>query len=462
MVIKKNCSPQIDNLASSGAVFRNAYSQTNSTLPSHLSILTSSYIQDHGVYTNDVINNSNLPGVETYFAGAGFKCGAVVSVLHLGRIMGLEGAFDSFIDLEKAPPKFMQFSDKYRQANETTDLAIDWISKQKQRGFFLWVHYFDPHMPYLAPEPFRSRFIMDPLPERIDISLKLSLGKLELEEVLSRKEWSEVEKKFFSALSRAELPLHEFHYNGIGVTEEEVAALSSLYDGEIAFTDSEIGRLLNHLEDTGLKNNTLVTITADHGESIAEHDIVCSHRGLYLPSVKVPLIMSLPGKIQAGTLIDSRVQTLDISPTLLDLTGLQIPEHFKGLSLVPLLEGTSERTFGERTLVFEHANTAAIGILEDRWKWIISLEDQFSLEPSVYRHLPKELYDIMKDPEERKNLITGGDSEYSDADVALIDKKMSSIYSSWYDSLRVHSIRNGEHSSSEDLKESLKALGYIQ
>lgn len=460
------CSPNIDKLAESGARFSNAWSQTNSTLPSHISILTSSYIQDHGVFTNDVIYKAGLPGLDGILKKAGLRTCAIVSVIHLGKTIGLDGAFDDYYDMRTNPAKVPAFQGKSRDADETTDIAIKWLKKHGKKPFFLWVHYFDPHMPYYPPEPYRSRLYPGQLPERIALAFKLIKGQVALEEVLSSKEWTEPEISYFTAVSRMGLPLNEFHYNGIGITEQEFEALNGLYDGEIAFVDAEIGRLFDFMEESGIRDKTLSVLTSDHGESIGEHQIIASHRSLYSPTIRVPLIFSWAGKIPEGVVSEMPVQTLDIAPTILNLTSNQVPDSYKGINLQKYLAGkpsTDEQD--ERLLRFEHANTGAIGLLQNNWKWIVSLEDQFELESTVYRHRPKELYNLAEDPDELNDLVriaaeNGADN--LEPDFEKIDSNFTSEFRSWYDSAGLHRIRGSKRVEDGELKESLRALGYVQ
>lgn len=462
-----NCSPRIDNLAESGVRFSDAWSQTNSTLPSHISILTSSYIQDHGVFTNDVYYTAGLPGLDRVLNDAGHRTCAIVSVSHLGEAIGLEGAFDYYYDMESDPAETPAFLGRSRDANETTDIAIKWLKKHGKKPFFLWIHYFDPHMPYSPPEPYMSRFT-GKLPERISLSFKLSQKRVTLEEVLSQKSWTDVEISYFTAVSRMGLPLEEFHYNGIGMTEEEFDALNGLYDGEIAFVDAEIGRLFDFMEKTGLRDKTLFVLTADHGESLGEHDIIASHRSLYSPTIRVPLIFSWPGRIPEGRVSDVPAQTLDIAPTILGLTSNRIPDSYRGMNLqryfTDEVSSDNPDTNG-RLLRFEHANTGAIGFLRDNWKWIVSLEDQFDLESTVYRHRPKELYNLNEDPDELVDLAgvsTGSGNVEFDPDPGLLDKSFTEEFQAWYDSVGLHRIRKSERVDNKDLLESLRALGYVQ
>jgi arylsulfatase A-like enzyme len=133
---KTDCSPYMDKLAASGIRFSNAWSQTNSTLPSHLSILTSSYIQDHGVFTNDVYYSKDLPSMDRLLGEAGLTTCGIVSVLHLGRAIGVGKHFDYFYDLKTNPPKVPSFQGKSRKADETTDIAVKWLQKHGKKPFF--------------------------------------------------------------------------------------------------------------------------------------------------------------------------------------------------------------------------------------------------------------------------------------------------------------------------------------
>ena len=452
----RNTSPAIDSLAASGTLFTKAFSQTNITLPSHLSILTSSYMLDHGVYNNTIANRSGIPGLDIHFSEAGYRCAAVVSGAPLNLEHGQATAYDDYFDLNSVQPQGGAFRNSSRLAEQASTLAIDWIERYRKKPFFLWVHYFDPHMPYLPPEPFRSRFVKD-LPERLDLTTKLLERKLSLQDILDLHEWTEKEEAYFMAINAKHVPVREI--NDLSLTPDEARSFVGLYDGEIAYTDSHIARLLEQLERFGIRDQTLVVLTADHGEALGDHDIYCTHRSLFNPILQVPLVFSLPGKIEGGVSIETSVQTIDIAPTILEMVELPLPDYYRGISLVPFFEGKEHPEMEDRTLRFVHANISAAGIIKGKWKWVSAHDNKLDIDqPFEFRHEAEELYNLLDDPMETANLVASGSHSVSDS---LIND-MRLTHAAWFDTTRVAAILRESSTVDETLLESLRALGYVQ
>ena len=180
------------------------------------------------------------------------------------------------------------------------------------------------------------------------------------------------------------------------MTDAEYVA--SLYDAEIRHVDDGIAQILATLDETGLAENTLVVITGDHGESMYQHDIYFDHHGLYDDVIHVPLIMRLPGSVTAGNSIFPMVQHLDVMPTLLEAAGAHPPEGMDGSSLWPLATGRAEDSNCHRVICCENTWQSKWAMRTDTHKFILSRQ------PDRHNMPPRELYDLVSDPEETCNL----------------------------------------------------------
>ena len=289
-------SPRMDQLASEGVLFEQAYCTIPMTGPSHFSMFTGRYPQEHGARINGVAIYDDskwltLPQVLRRF---GYKTGAFVSAWPLiGRLTNLNDHFDHYDD---ELTRTYQVFHSMRWAEDVTPSAKKWLDANKdEENIFMWVHYFDPHEPYNL-----------------------------------RKDFSEPEQ-----IHEPNPIIHEY--------DKEVHGRILNYDSEIGYTDEHIGDLLDHIDRLGMSEDTLVVLVSDHGEGLGEQGFNGHGRWLYESVVRVPWIMRMPGKITPGTTIPQNVTTLDLSPTILDLVVPEyrqdgkIPLSFAGESLLPAI-----------------------------------------------------------------------------------------------------------------------------
>ncbi|MBX6771641.1 MAG: sulfatase-like hydrolase/transferase [Chloroflexi bacterium] len=181
-----------------------------------------------------------------------------------------------------------------------------------------------------------------------------------------------------------------------GVTD--IAFPVAQYDAEIAYVDVAVAQVLNRLEELGLAADTLVILTADHGEVLDDHEGYFDHHGLYDANVHVPLIMRLPGRLPAGRIVEEFVRLFDIAPTILDLLGETDLAHERGMtgqSILPLLAGAAGP---EALYLTECTWMRKRGIRTREWKLIRALEPDFHGLP------PIQLFDLTADPREQRNL----------------------------------------------------------
>jgi arylsulfatase A-like enzyme len=250
------------------------------------------------------------------------------------------------------------------RADVTTAAVLDWMKQHlvtNTEPFFLWVHYFDPHYPYSPPPGFDHVFNLD-YHGTIDGSVKTIHGITE---------------------DKTLVP-----------TAADIARLEELYQGEIAYTDSQLARLLTELEARGLEDHTIIAVTGDHGESFGEHGDWTHGLEVYETEIHVPVLLRYPGLVPPGQVIAEPVQLVDIMPTLLDLTGIRPPRPVQGTSFLPLITPPTEsKPAPARAAFTELADESFNSIVTQEWKLIRNNANE-----------EIQLYHISQDEAEKRNL----------------------------------------------------------
>ena len=318
-------TPSIDALARKGILFSRAFAHTTTTLPSHTNILLGLTPPFHGVHDNvNFILDPAFVTAAELAKSAGYATAAFVGSYSLDSRFGLNQGFDLYDD-DYGNQDFRNPHYVERRADAVVGRALAWLQDRKA-PWFLWVHCFDPHVPYDPPEPFKTQY------------------------------------------------------------------KNHSYEGEIAFTDSELGRLFDHLEKNGLYESTLVVLTSDHGESLGEHGEETHGYFAYNTTLHVPLIIRAPG-LKPGR-EDSFVSHIDILPTVCSLLKIRPPKNLQGRSLLSARGRTNQET---RPVYFE----SLYPYYSRGWaplRGLIAQGKKFISSP-----IP-EVYDLEHDFQEEKNL----------------------------------------------------------
>jgi arylsulfatase A-like enzyme len=298
-------SPSIDAFTAGSVLFERAIAASGYTGPSHASMMTSQYPREHPVGYNNGHVKLTAAGrtLAAMFRQAGYATAAFVSSAVVARPSGLDGGFDTYDD-ELAQPEPNRPDTLERIAQQTTQRALAWLGARREQPFFMWVHYQDPHGPYIPPEPFTNQFHLasDGQPELPVLQGEIGFGGIPHYQVLD-------------GLRR------QAEYEG-------------RYAGEIAYADHWIGQLLAQARSAS--RPLVVLLTADHGESFGEDNYYFAHGHSTAPDLShVPFILHLPGR--AAERRTELVSHVDIMPTLLDAAGLPVPPDLEGISLVPFL-----------------------------------------------------------------------------------------------------------------------------
>ena len=367
----RKTSPHIDRLAEEGVLFAEHFSPHIPTFPGHTTMMTGK-----DLYAHQVSNQSHQPGIQP-----GIKMLAeilkengyfTVAADNLGKWFAR--GFDHIENYAWDSTK----PESWRKGEAVTKASLKALkaASEQDKPFFLFLHYWDPHTPYLPPAPFDRMFYTgnekDPRNE--------SMNELWKFEAFNRyfAEW---------------MP---------GVTDVEFP--KAQYDAEIAYMDVCFSHVLTRLDELGLTGETLIVVTADHGEDLDEHEHWFDHHGLYDTNVHIPLIMRCPELLPAGIKIHGLTSMLDLTPTILDLLDfgeLALSEGMNGTSLVPLINSPSGTSRGSTDALHLTENTwmKKRGIRTHRWKMIVPLEI-----PDLHGASEIELYDLFADPGELNNV----------------------------------------------------------
>jgi arylsulfatase A-like enzyme len=298
---ERETSPNIDAFAARGVLFENTASQAPWTAPSFATVFTSLYPSQHGSMDVHSKMRASVPTLATLLKQRGYATGAIINAPALKPEFGLSRDFD-FYDMTPLDGRI---------GDGTTRDALEWIDSQRGSPFFMFVHYFDPHLPYAPPPGYDDLF-------HPGYSGRIS-NPFDLEG------FSKARERLFEEMKE--------------LTADDWAEIIDLYDGEIVFADEAFGALIRGLSERGLTEDTVIILLSDHGEEFFEHGGFEHGHSLYDELMRVPLIISLPGRVTEGARIRNQVRLLDITPTVFDLLGLEPEAHFEGVSLLPYLTG---------------------------------------------------------------------------------------------------------------------------
>ena len=357
---ERETTPNLEKLAADGVRFALAYAPSATTGPTHATLFTALHPITHGVVKNGLVLTPPHVTIAERLHEAGWSTGGIVSSYVLDERFGYAQGFESWdddFDSKTATVRNENWEGTQvevfdRTADATTDRVIAWLdaARAKERPFFLFVHYNDPHAPYVPPLEFARRFPPADVPQ-----------------------------------------------GGLRV-------LVAQYDAEIAFTDHHIGRLLTALDDWDLADNTLVAVTADHGEGLMQHGQMLHGVQIYEEQVRVPLLLRWPGRLTAGHVVARPVSLIDLAPTLLELMGLAPAPNvaIHGQSLVPLIAGRAPADPQPIFLFRQHFERGFVsgtpvageqyGVRVGDWKMIVAPDEG-----------TRELFDVARDPRERRD-----------------------------------------------------------
>ena len=382
---EESLTPNLDALASEGVVFNNAFSQAPTTKSSFPCIMSSTYPIMLTEFKKGLGMRLSIARV---MRKHGYLTAAFNSNPYLSRYYGYDDGFDYFYDSfefggktnnnpligkikiiikickSKIPTKIKNlvmpftYNTPYEDGIELNKKIKNWVSENKDKQFFLWIHYMDVHEPFIPDEKKAGISKKD----MIKLNLKLRAAK----------------------------------EDETNLTENELKKIINIRKYDVSHMDEVVGDLIDRLKKMDVFRKSVLIITADHGDEFKEHGGILHTSKLYDELIHIPLIIngldSLPKKI------NEVVGSIDIGPTIVDLNNTDKPDEWMGNSLLPLLDGRSTRNFVISEMLLRNKNSVINSIRTKKWKFI------YDIAENKY-----ELYDLHKDPKELNNIS----AEYS-------------------------------------------------
>jgi arylsulfatase len=453
-------TPAIDRIAHEGILFTSAMAAAPTTLADHTSIMTGLYPHTHGVPRNGFVISPDDVMLAEIFKKHGFQTAAFLGAWTLSRRFGFDRGFDAFDENFDIAADMRTHDQEQRRSSAVTDAALRWVEHASGGPTFLFVHYFDAHAPYEPPPPFDRMYAHAedaasgaPRSDRLT-----SGGPAELDRATRIHQLHAIgaelgqERVINGGLTR------ELATRDPGPPADIDRDLEALYSGEISYVDRELGRLIDGLAERGWLEHSIVIVTADHGESFAEHGDTWNH-GLWVydTSVHVPLIVRRSDRLQSRE-VTLPVSTVDIAPTLLALVGIDVPRAMEGIDLAPALDGGELR----RGVIFSEATQPPSVEKASAWrneqKPKCARDGRWKYIRAPYLDLD-ELYDLATDPGERNNLLALPASDARTSEARDTAKRLRGELDRWTASAHPRASRF-DPSRTDDTLRRLNNLGY--
>jgi iduronate 2-sulfatase len=393
-------TPNIDKLAEEGLLFENAYCNFPLCGPSRASMMTGLYPDQNNVKGNAILIRDRVPDAVTMtqvFMNHGYAATRIGKIYHYNNPgdIGTPGHDDPASWSHTINPRGRDKDEEDQifslvpgsfgavlswLAAEGTDEeqtdgivateAIAQLEKHAASGepFFLGVGFYKPHTPYVAPKRYFELY------PREQISVP------------------EVPEGYLESLPEPAQRILTMRKPQIDLPDSLAVSAIQAYLATISFLDAQVGRVLDALEQNGLKDNTIVVFTSDHGYHMGEHGHY-QKRTLFEYSARIPLIISYPGQSKKGQRTGSIVEMIDFYPTLCEMAGLEYPEHISGKSMVPVLNNPRKKI---RKDALTQTVFDGYSVITDRYRYIRWGEGGEGMV---------ELYDIRNDPGEMINLV---------------------------------------------------------
>jgi arylsulfatase A-like enzyme len=428
----RETTPTLAEIAEEGVVLKNFYSASTYTLPSHMSIFTGLDPQEHGVFRDEAELNPGVPTLSEILAHAGYETAAFHEGGYVSPRYGFARGFGSYREL----PRLAAVEGALPE-------ILSWLRGHQDQPYFLFIHTYAAHYPYGGWDRYRAQADAERgLPGSADIEeLRVRWNGAHARRTEGRA--PDVVPKQERSFCTLYNQLSESHAQILGcgdnylsadlldsrTADQDVEAVKASYDERISKIDRALGEIRRVLIDLGEWDDTLLIVTADHGEAFLEHGSSQHDYNPFNEVIKVPAVISYPKLLQQGSvrMVEEATWHLDLMPTILGLSGIPVPSALKGLDLAPILTGEqmlpSGRTVYPAILRLAHR--------ESRPVRRVAVEGSMKFVEGDARFGDPEglLFDLSKDPEEQDNLRVRRQKEF---------RALSERATLWHSSLTPH------------------------
>lgn len=432
---KRETTPNIDRLAEEGTLYENTISSSSWTLPAVSSLLTGTYALQHKSLDYYDRLDPDIKTLAQVLGKVGYKTAAIHAGLFFDRIWDTDRGFQEInrkvIYNTESTPLILKAIRKLRsKLSLQNDNGAGWIEKnlrswfyRQDKPFFLYLHYMEPHDKFGAPIKYSAKYLNGPS----DFLRGLKLN---------RKEAS------IRSLMDERKP-----------DERDVRILNALYDGALNYLDMRVGKVVGMLKEKGVLDDTILVITADHGENLGDHGMVGHQWCLYDSLIRVPFIVRYPEVFAKGRRMSELAQNVDLFPTLmevLNVPGADVPAQLAGQNLLSL----------KRQYAFSEWGGCGIAAWQKRYPqfdfspYDRTLRSVRSLEHKLIWSSDKkhELYDLKRDPGETRNLVE---------DLPEKVKELNQVLAEWLGSFTKLAAAQQNSELTSAVKRKLQALGYL-
>lgn len=397
---QRNTSPRIDEFSEDSVIFKNAIASAPWTTPSIANIFTSKYPAEMGFKDEPVVLKDSLLTLTEIFKENRYRTKGIISHAFISSELGFDQGFDSY-DEENSK------GHGYISSPSIAQKAITFLEKNRNNKFFLFLHFFDPHYDFILHEKYNY------FPD-------------------------------YDGFLYSGQPIDKLRNRAHNMSPDDIRYIKALYDSEISFTDEFIGSIFDKLKEMDLYRDSLIILTADHGEEFAEREDFWIGHGtkLYQELIHVPLVIKL-SKNKIKKTIDEYIGLIDLMPTIVDLVGIRLPREYKHDGKIVSLDKDEELT--NNIIISETQILAPLqSVIWKGWKYIYDKEINF-----------KKLFSLKNDPAELQNVIAENE-EISNTLDEILHK-----WNGYIQSELKHSEVN-KPKFTEEQKEILRSLGYIK
>ncbi len=392
----RNTTPNIDRIAGEGALFENAISAGPWSLPSHASMFTGMFPSKHGADAEHVYLDGKFQTIAEVLLSQGYRTFGYSNCPYVSRWDNLSQGFDTFVitpygkvqhgsnlaDFLKVYDVIQNIREPLSEddgARRTNEIVKGWMLKARQEGrpFFVFINYMEAHYNYRAHKAFTTPY----LPEGISLAKAMNVNQSANLYIAGR----------------------------IEISDADFEIIRALYDGEISYLDFKMGELFDYLRELEIMDDTILVITADHGDNFGEHHLMVHKLSVYDTLLHVPLVIRYPEVFEAGLRVSEQVQLTDIYPTILDILGIDWDrEQVQGYSLLRLEE--ERQPFAVAELAITKDTLDELKNINPNFDTSIFARRLKTIRTEEFKYIwasngRDELYNIRQDPDELNNLI---------------------------------------------------------